>query len=86
MYLIKNNKTGKCYKTKYSIVNDRLSHLHSHPFVKAGVLTEVETISPRLCTDKFPQIEQVCKFDGRVRTWMRDCEWFTWLVVIDDKD
>lgn len=86
MWLIKNHKSGKYYKTKYRIDNDKLCHLHSFPFVKAGVLTEVESRSSRLCTDKWSQIEQVTKFDGRVHNWMRDCEWFTWLVVIDDKN
>lgn len=86
MWLIKNYKTGKYYKTKYLIDDDKLCHLHSLPFVKSGVLTEEESRSSRLCTDKWPQIELVGRFDGRRNTWMRDCDWFTWLIVIDDKD
>ena len=62
MWLIKNHKTGKFYKTKFRIEDDTLSHLHSLPF-----------------------IEVVMRFDGRVRDWKRDCKWFTWLVVIDEK-
>ena len=85
MYLIKNYKTGKFYKTKYHIEKDRLCTLHGFPFVKSGVLTEVETLSPMPCMEKFPEIEVICKFDGRVHNWMRDCEWFTWLVVLEGR-
>ena len=86
MWLIKNHKTGKYYKTKYLIDNDKLCHLHGLPFVKSGVLTEEESRSSRLCTDKWPQIELVGRFDGRVRDWKHDCDWFTWLVVIDENN
>lgn len=85
MWLIKNHKTGKFYKTKFRIEDDTLSHLHSLPFIKSGALTEVETLSPTRCLEKWSFIEVVMKFDGRVRDWKRDCEWFTWLVVIDEK-
>lgn len=84
MWLIKNYKTGKYYKTKYPIDDDRLRSLHSLPFVKSCVLTEEESRSSRLCTDKWPFIESICRFDGRVRDWKHDCDWFTWLVVIDE--
>jgi len=83
MFLVKNNKTGKYYKTKYDITDDRLFHLHSRPFVKSGVLSEKECTSERKCLDRFPQIEVVCWFDGRVHDWKRDCEWFTWGCVIE---
>ena len=82
MWLIKDNRTGRFYKTKHSIADDRLCGLHGQPFIKAGVMSEEESLSSVLCTDKWPQIEQVTLFDGRVRSWMRDCDWFTWLVVI----
>lgn len=84
MYLIKNYKTNKYYKTKYDITDDKLCHLHSLPFIKSGTLTEDETFSKRKCLDRFPQIEVVCRFDGRVRDWKHYCEWFTWLCVIED--
>lgn len=83
MYLIKDYRTDKYYKTKYSIVGDKLCSLHSLPFIKAGVMTEEESRSSRLCTDKFPFIEEVMRFDARRNTWMRDCEWFSWLVTIE---
>lgn len=83
MWLIKNHKSGKYYKTKYRIDKDKLCQLHSFPFVKTGAMTEDESRSSRLCTDKWPHIEQITAFDGRVHTWMRDCEWFTWLVTIE---
>lgn len=82
MWLIKNHKTGKYYKTKYRIANDTLRMLHSLPFIKAGIMTDEESLSRRKCVDKWNFIEEVMHFDGRRNTWMRDCEWFTWLVVI----
>lgn len=83
MWLIKNYKTNKYYKTKYDITNDTLRSLHSLPFIKAGVMTEAESFTNTKCLDRFPQIEVVCRFDGRVRDWKRDCEWFTWLIVTE---
>ena len=82
MFLIKNYRTNKYYKTKYDITKDKLCQLHSLPFIKSGLLTEQECFSSRLAIDKFSEIEVVCRFDGRVRDWKRDCEWFTWLCVI----
>lgn len=82
MFLIKDYKTNKYYKTKYDITDDKLCQLHGLPFIKSGVLSETECASQRKCLDRFPQIEVVCRFDGRVHGWMRDCEWFTWLCVI----
>jgi hypothetical protein len=73
MWLIKNYKTNKYYKTKYDITNDKLCQLHSLPFIKSGILTENECVSERKCLDRFPQIEVVMHFDGRRNTWMRDC-------------
>ena len=84
MFLIKNYKANKYYKTKYDITNDKLCQLHGLPFIKSGKLTEDECVSERKCLDRFPQIGVVCRFDGRVRDWKYDCEWFTWLCVIYD--
>ena len=83
MWLIKNHRTGKFYKTKYDISDDTIRQLHSLPFIKAGAITEDEEYSDRTCLDKWPFIEVIMKFDGRVRDWKHNCEWFTWLVVID---
>lgn len=82
MLLIKDYSTGKYYKTKYDIRDDKLCHLHSIPFVKGGVLSEEECRSERKCLDKFAHIHVVGRFDGRRSGWMRECPWFTWLVVI----
>lgn len=84
MFLIKNYKANKYYKTKYDITKDKLCQLHGLPFIKSGILTEDECVSERKCLDRFPQIGVVCRFDGRVRDWKYDCEWFTWLCVIYD--
>ena len=83
MYLIKDNKTNRYYKTKWSIKKDTLKSLHSLPFIKSNTLTEEETMSLTLCCEKFPHIEEVARFDGRRKGWMKDCEWFTWLCVIN---
>jgi hypothetical protein len=84
MWLIKNHKTGKYYKTTLRIHDDKLRSLHSFPFVKAGAMTEDESRSDVKCLDKWPFIEIVTQFDGRRYTWMRDCDWFTWLVVLEE--
>lgn len=83
MWLIKNYETNKYYKTRHDITNDKLCQLHSLPFIKSGVLTEDEAVSEEKCLDRFPQIEVICRFDGRVRNWMCHCEWFTWLIVTE---
>ena len=84
MFLVKNYKTGRYYKTKYDITNDILRQLHSLPFIKAGVMTEAESFTYTKCLEKWSFIEVVMRFDGRRNTWMRDCKWFTWLCVIED--
>ena len=83
MWLIKNYKTGKYYKTKFDISYDTLRSLNSVPFIKAGVMTEAESFSNVKCLDKWGFIEVVGRFDGRRNTWMRHCEYFSWLIVID---
>ena len=83
MWLIKDYKTGRYYKTRHSIENDRLCSLNPSPFIKSGAMAEDERGSERKCTDKWNSIETVCRFDGRMDTWMRDCEWFTWLIVTE---
>jgi hypothetical protein len=47
-------------------------------------MTEDESRSDVKCLDKWPFIEIVTQFDGRRNTWMRDCDWFTWLVVLEE--
>ena len=83
MWLIKNYKTNKYYKTKFDISNDTLRSLHSVPFIKAGAMTESESYTSIKCLDKWPFIEIILRFDGRRNTWMRDCEYFSWLVVTE---
>lgn len=83
MWLIKNYKTNKYYKTSLDITNDKLCQLHSLPFIKAGVMTEAERLTCTKCLEKWPFIEVIMRFDGRRNTWMRDCGYFTWLVVIE---
>lgn len=83
MWLIKNCKTGRYYKCKFDIVNDTLYSLHSLPFIKAGVMTEAESFTNTKCLEKWPFIEVIMRFDGRRNTWMRDCDYFTWLIVTD---
>ena len=84
MQLIKDNRTGKVYKTNYPIENDTLSHLHGYAFVKAGALTEAETLSPMKCLEKWPFIEILGNVDGRT-AGAKQHKYFTWLVVVDEK-
>lgn len=83
MWLIKNYKTNKYYKTRYDITNDTLHSLHSLPFIKAGAITEVESHTNTKCLEKWSFIEVIMRFDGRRNTWMRDCDYFTWLIVTE---
>ena len=83
MWLIKNYKTGRYYKTNFYIVNDTLRELNAVPFIKAGVMTEAESFTNTKCLDKWPFIEVIMRFDGRVRDWKSNCEWFTWLIVTE---
>ena len=83
MWLIKNYKTGRYYKCKYDIVNDTLHSLHGLPFIKAGVMTEAESFTNTKCLEKWSFIEVIMRFDGRRNTWMRDCDYFTWLIVTE---
>lgn len=85
MWLIKDIRTNKFYKTKFDISDDRLRSLHSFPFIKSGVLTEDECWSDRLCLDRFNFIKIVMRFDGRVRDWKYDCPYFTWRIVIEEE-
>ena len=83
MWLIKNYKTGRYYKCKYDIVNDTLRSLHGLPFIKAGVMTEAESFTNTKCLEKWSFIDVIMRFDGRRNTWMRDCDYFTWLIVTE---
>ena len=82
MWLVKNNRTGKVYKTKYDLETDKLKHLYGRPFIKGGVMSVSETLSEVKCLDKFPFIEVLGKVDGRTKG-AREHDWFTWLCVLD---
>lgn len=82
MWLIKNDKTGKVYKTMFSLKNDRLCNLHGYAFTSAGVLTEAETLSNERCLDKFPYIKVIKRIDGRCKAY-KTTPWFTWLCVLE---
>ena len=85
MQLIKDLRNGRIYKTKYPIENDLLCHLYGYPFIKANVLSVDESVSNVRCLDKFPYFEVLGNVDGRTKG-AREHKYFTWLLVIDEKN
>ena len=81
MYIITDLRTKKQYRTPYSIKEDTLRMLHALPFIKAKELTEEETTTNTLCTDKWNFITQF-KADGRTKQYKK-LPYFTWLIVLD---
>lgn len=82
MQLVKDNRTGKVYKTKYPIEDDTLRMLHQQPFLNAGVMSYNEGLTDKKCIEKWPFIEVLGNVDGRT-AGAKEHDWFTWLVVIE---
>ena len=82
MYLIRDNRTGKEYKTKFSIEQDKLRYLFTYAFVKSKVITEEEASSDIMCTEKWSFIKQRGKIDGR-SVYAKTLPYFTWRIVFE---
>lgn len=84
MQVVRDNRTGKIYKTKWDIKKDKIRMLHSFAFIKAGALTPDEVMEERekKCIDKWSFIEVLGVVDGRIAS-IRKCPYFTWLVVTE---
>ena len=82
MYLIRDNRTGKEYKTRLDINQDKLRHLFTYAFVKAKAITEEEASSDIMCTEKWSFIKQRGKIDGR-SVYAKTLPYFTWRIVFE---
>ena len=82
MYLIKDDRTGRTYKTRFSIENDCLRSLFTLAFIKAGVLTEEESYKTIKCVDKWPFIKVAGTIDGRTKA-AKNLDWFTWRIIFE---
>ena len=80
MYIVKNTKTGVCYKTSFDLKKDKLSMLHSYAFIKNKLITKEEEYSSRKCLDKWPHIKVIGKVDGRKKD-IKEMRYFSWLDV-----
>lgn len=83
MNLIKDERTGKTYKTPFNVENDSLYGLYTTLFVNAGVLTESEAKSMTTkCIDKWPFIKSAGKIDGRTKI-AKSLPYFTWRIILE---
>ena len=80
MYIVKNTKTGVCYKTPFDLKKDKLSMLFGFAFIKNKLITEEERYSSRKCLDKWPHIKVIGKVDGRKKD-IKEMSYFSWLYV-----
>lgn len=82
MNLIKDERTGRTYRTPFSIEKDCLCGLHTFVFIKAGVLTEEEAHRAIKCVDKWPFIKVAGTIDGRTKA-AKNLNWFTWRIIFE---
>ena len=82
MWLIKDKRTNRLYKSKYGLENDIIHNLCSYEFIKEGILTKDEIIKEAnvRCLDKWSFIDVLGQCDGR-RKGIKTCPYFTWLIV-----